>query len=90
VWPNPAHQEAHLDFALPDHLQDATVRLSIINTLGQEVFSESKQYQAGFHTCTWERNAAQTLAAGMYLCRLEVNHSSLEQPIIITRRLVIE
>jgi hypothetical protein len=90
VWPNPARSEAHLDFALPDNLQGADVRLSIINSMGQEIFSEEKNYAAGFHARTWERNASQALAAGVYLCRIEVSHASLEKPIIITRRMVIE
>ncbi|WP_448520663.1 Ser-Thr-rich GPI-anchored membrane family protein [Rhodoflexus sp.] len=90
VWPNPAHSQANLDFALPDHLEGANVQLSIVNAMGQQVFSEGKQYRAGFHTRTWDRNAAQLLAKGVYLCRLEVSHPSLDKPMVVLRRLVIE
>ncbi|MCS7019503.1 MAG: Ser-Thr-rich GPI-anchored membrane family protein [Cytophagales bacterium] len=90
VYPNPARNQAHLDFALPDRLEGAQVRISLFNSMGQEMLSECNLYHAGFHTYTWQRNTSQSFASGVYLYRLEVSHATLEKPVIITRRLVIE
>ncbi|MCS6967229.1 MAG: Ser-Thr-rich GPI-anchored membrane family protein [Cytophagales bacterium] len=90
VYPNPAHDQVNFDFALPEGLEGATIRLSIINSIGQEVYSESIQCNPGFHTRTWEQNGVQALPAGVYLCRMQVSHALLERPLVATRRIVIE
>lgn len=90
VYPNPARDEVHIDFALPNRLEGAQVRISFINAMGQEVFSETAVYGAGFHTRTWQRNASHLLPAGVYLCRIEINGDSSEKPVTLVRRVVIE
>jgi len=67
-YPNPFNPSTTIGFALPER---SFVKLSIYNTLGQEVavLAEGEK-EAGYHRVVWN---AGVLPSGIYLCRLETN-----------------
>ena len=65
-YPNPFNPETSIDFGLPE---DSQVRLTVYNTLGQEVeVLVDEEMQAGYYILSWD---AEGLPTGVYFYRIE-------------------
>ncbi len=75
-FPNPFNPTTEIRFSLEE---SGPVRLSIFNTLGQEVrVLADGNYEQGMHSITWDGkdNAGATMATGSYLYQLRFNNRS--------------
>ncbi|MBZ0263123.1 T9SS type A sorting domain-containing protein, partial [bacterium] len=68
-YPNPFNPTVSIPFALP---QQSEVLIAIYNLLGQEVFRESRSFEAGNHRFHFDANSSQSeLVSGLYLIQME-------------------
>jgi hypothetical protein len=79
-YPNPFNPCTEITYALP---QDGRVKLEIYNVLGQKVAVLVDAYQkAGYQTIRWN---AQTLASGIYLCRLKAGDFAQTRKMVLLK-----
>ena len=74
-YPNPFNPSTQIRYGLDEQ---AHVKLSIYNTLGQEVATLVNEVQdAGFQTVSWNGNdnSGQQVSAGVYVYRLEAGNN---------------
>ena len=78
--PNPVMDNTSISFYLPD---DGKVRLTISNTLGQEIMTlASDNYTKGMHTVQMD---AKTLSTGVYFYNLEANNKSVTKQLTLIK-----
>ncbi|MCH8272654.1 MAG: T9SS type A sorting domain-containing protein, partial [Candidatus Marinimicrobia bacterium] len=73
-YPNPFNPSTSISYSIS---QNATIKLTIYNVLGQKVFTlVDEQKSSGAYTVKWDgRNAAGSrVASGLYFYRLEAKH----------------
>lgn len=75
--PNPYHKDTRIEFILP---RSGTTYIRIVNSMGQIVFSERKDYSSGNHTLHLTRN---NLPEGIYYYTLEFEGKKLTRKMII-------
>ena len=79
-YPNPASGSSSLRFTLPSR---GSVLLRIVAVTGETVLTAaSGLFDGGTHTL---RLSLETLAPGMYVCRLDWNGSSVSRPLLLLR-----
>jgi len=81
-YPNPFNPVTHVNFDIPEQ---ANVSFSIYSLLGQEVMSQTNEYQPGTYKLTWNGRdqMGNTLPSGVYLLRME------SERFLKTRKLVL-
>ena len=78
--PNPVIDITSISFYLP---QDANVRLTVSNTLGQEIMTLSdSSFLKGMHTIDMD---ATSLSTGVYFYKLEANKTSLTKQLTLVK-----
>ncbi len=86
-FPNPFSDQTHIQFTLPD---DAFVRVSVINMMGQEVHVLTQENKTpGTHSLTWQGvdRSGNLVPDGFYFYRMIVKSDS--GPIVITRKMLL-
>ena len=84
-YPNPFNPSTEIAFSLP---HPCFVTLKVYNTMGQEVRTlVSDGYPAGSFTIAWDgkNGLGQSLAGGMYLCRLRAGDRILTKKMTLIR-----
>lgn len=84
-YPNPFNPSTTIRYMLP---REATVRLSIVNTAGQEVRRLVDEMQtAGTYSAEWNGKDARgnDAASGVYFCRLEAGGQRSVQRMVLIR-----
>lgn len=85
-YPNPFNPETTIPYQLSS---SSHVRLSIHNTLGQQVITlVDEQQAAGYHTINWsgKNTKGKPMASGIYIYRLETGNNSIHtKKFILTR-----
>ena len=78
--PNPVIDNTSISFYLPE---DANVRLTVSNTLGQEIMTLSdSSFLKGMHTVEMD---ATSLSTGVYFYKLEANKTSLTKQLTLVK-----
>ena len=78
--PNPVIDNTSISFYLPE---DGNVRLTVSNTLGQEIMTLSdSNFTKGMHTVDMD---ATSLSTGVYFYKLEANKTSLTKQLILVK-----
>ena len=78
--PNPVVDNTSISFYLPE---DANVRLTVSNTLGQEIMTLSdSSFTKGMHTVDMD---ASSLSTGVYFYKLEANKTSLTKQLTLVK-----
>ena len=78
--PNPVMDNTSISFYLP---QDGKVRLTVSNTLGQEIMTiADTSYQKGMHTVSMD---ATSLSTGVYFYKLEANNTSVTKQLTLVK-----
>jgi len=78
--PNPVMDNTSISFYLP---QDGKVRLTVSNTLGQEIMTiADTNYDKGMHTVSMD---ATSLSTGVYFYKLEANNTSLTKQLTLVK-----
>ena len=78
--PNPVIDNTSISFYLPE---DANVRLTVSNTLGQEIMTLSdSSFTKGMHTVDMD---ATSLSTGVYFYKLEVNKTTLTKQLSLVK-----
>ncbi len=78
--PNPVVDNTSISFYLPE---DANVRLTVSNTLGQEIMTLSdSSFTKGMHTVDMD---ATSLSTGVYFYKLEANKTSLTKQLTLVK-----
>jgi len=78
--PNPVMDNTNISFYLPE---DANVRLTVSNTLGQEIMTLSdSSFLKGMHTVEMD---ATSLSTGVYFYKLEANKTSLTKQLTLVK-----
>jgi hypothetical protein len=92
-YPNPFNPTTQIQYALP---QASRVRLSIYNTLGQEVVRlVDETRSAGYHATVWNARSSSgaRVASGMYVYRIEAipldGNAGGAEPFITTKKMVV-
>jgi hypothetical protein len=85
-YPNPFNPSTTVSFALP---KDATVRLEVVNILGQlvAVIAQGK-YAAGLHSMVWDASNGRQgiIPSGVYFSRLTVDGALIQsRKMILTK-----
>ncbi|MBZ0263602.1 T9SS type A sorting domain-containing protein, partial [bacterium] len=79
AYPNPFNATLTVPFSLPVR---GNVTLSLFNTLGQEIFTNSKSYNAGEHRFTFEGNE---YGSGVFFLRVSSGTMTLTQKVMLLR-----
>jgi subtilisin family serine protease len=85
AYPNPFNSRTIVSYALP---AETFVRLTVLNTLGQEVtVLENQRKPAGRYSVTWDGLDAHGIAApsGIYFCRLLTDNQVLIKKMTLLR-----
>jgi len=78
--PNPVMDNTSISFYLP---KDGKVKLTVSNTLGQEVMTLSEEdYKKGMHTIAMD---ASSLSTGVYFYKLEANNTSITKQLTLVK-----
>ena len=78
--PNPVMDITSISFYLP---KDGKVKLTVSNTLGQEVMTLSQEdYKKGMHTIAMD---ASSLSTGVYFYKLEANNTSITKQFTLVK-----
>jgi hypothetical protein len=78
--PNPVMDNTSISFYLPE---DANVRLTVSNTLGQEIMTlASDNYTKGMHSI---QMVANTMSTGVYFYKLESNNKSITKQLTLVK-----
>ena len=78
--PNPVMDITSISFYLP---KDGKVKLTVSNTLGQEVMTLSQEdYKKGMHTIAMD---ASSLSTGVYFYKLEANKTSITKQLTLVK-----
>lgn len=78
--PNPVLNNTSISFYLP---QNGTIKLTVSNTLGQEVLTLSnEEYLKGMHSITMD---ATSLSTGVYFYKLEANKTSITKQLTLVK-----
>ena len=78
--PNPVLDNTSISFYLP---KDGKIKLTVSNTLGQEVLTLSKEeYSKGMHTISMD---ASSLSTGVYFYKLEANNTSITKQLTLVK-----
>jgi hypothetical protein len=78
--PNPVMDITSISFYLP---KDGKVKLTVSNTLGQEVMTLSQEdYKKGMHTIAMD---ASSLSTGVYFYKLEANNTSITKQLTLVK-----
>jgi flagellar hook assembly protein FlgD len=78
--PNPVLDNTSISFYLP---QDGNVRLTVSNSLGQEVITlTSADYAKGMHTLEMD---AKSMSTGIYFYKLEANKTSITKQLTLVK-----
>jgi len=78
--PNPVMDNTSISFYLP---QDGKVRLTVSNTLGQEIMTiADTSYQKGMHTVSMD---ATSLSTGVYFYKLDANNTSVTKQLTLVK-----
>ena len=78
--PNPVMDNTSISFYLP---KDGTIKLTVSNTLGQEVLALSNQeYIKGMHTISMD---ASNLSTGVYFYKLVANNTSITKQLTLVK-----
>jgi hypothetical protein len=84
-WPNPFNPSTTIRFAVPEEI--TTVKLEIINLLGQQVWSQTlSNVLPGVHEVEWHGKTVtgSTVASGVYFCRLSAgSFTSIKRMLLI-------
>jgi hypothetical protein len=79
-YPNPFNPSTDIAFTLPER---ALVRISVYNTLGQQVATPvNQEFEAGEHTISWH---AGNLASGIYFYRLQANDFAATRKMVLLK-----
>ena len=73
-YPNPFNPETEIRIQLP---QPEHVKLSIYNTLGQQIRTlADKDFAEGYHTIQWDGKDefGNIVSGGLYLCKIQTNN----------------
>lgn len=81
TWPNPFSEETNIQFNLS---QEETVEISILNILGEIVYTEEKTYPKGNNTLVWKGidHKGTTVKTGTYLIRIRNSKRTVYQKVI--------
>ena len=78
--PNPVIDNTSISFYLP---QDGNVRLTVSNSLGQEVITlTSSDYAKGMHTLEMD---AKSMSTGIYFYKLEANNKTITKQLTLIK-----
>jgi len=78
--PNPVLDNTSISFYLP---KDGKIKLTVSNTLGQEVLALSNQeYIKGMHIISMD---ASNLSTGVYFYKLEANNTSITKQLTLVK-----
>jgi hypothetical protein len=78
--PNPVIDNTSISFYLP---KDGNVRLTVSNTLGQEIMTlSSADYTRGMHTIQMD---ATTMSTGVYFYKLEANQRFITKQLTLIK-----
>jgi hypothetical protein len=79
--PNPFDYSTEINFRIP---KPGLVHFTIVNTLGEVVYSHEDNYKAGIYNLNWNRSQSlRTITPGMYLYRLESNGEEVVKKMMI-------
>jgi len=80
LYPNPFNPQLSIDFSLP---QESMTKISVYNTLGEEVHvvEKGRLIGAGFHSFYWD---ASDQSSGMYLIKVQTeNHIDTQKALLV-------
>ncbi|MDH4070396.1 MAG: T9SS type A sorting domain-containing protein [Ignavibacteria bacterium] len=89
-YPNPFNPDTRIQYSLP---QQANVKLTIFNLLGQEIVSlVDGTREAGIHEVVWDARTAfgSPVGTGLYYYRLEASSSSGESFVMFRKMLFLK
>jgi len=79
VYPNPTAGAANMNVVMA---QNESVNITVINSLGQEVYSSQNNFNAGENTVAFD---TQNWAAGVYFINVATDKGSLKQKLTVTK-----
>jgi hypothetical protein len=82
TYPNPAHQQATVRFALPEGIDASDVRLRLFDVLGRQVRAMRPSTDAGRHEMQLD---VSTLPSGLYVLRLTAGSAVKTQRVTVVR-----
>jgi flagellar hook assembly protein FlgD len=86
--PNPFGRSTLITYSLPEWRETTSVDLSIFDPAGRLVRTLVDHHQqAGMHAIVWDgkHDSGESVAAGVYLCRLRFNGETLTSQIVLIR-----
>ncbi|MBZ0263210.1 carboxypeptidase regulatory-like domain-containing protein [bacterium] len=82
-YPNPFNPSVTIPFALPEN---GEVTFSIFNILGQQLYSLTNHYEAGYHRYLFDSNSSDNqFVSGMYFLKVQFENRSITQKIVLMR-----
>ncbi len=83
-FPNPFNPETSIPFTLPEN---ATVNLEIFNVIGEKIYTESKEFTAGYHTIIWNgvSNQGNRVPTGVYFYRVSTPSATQTRRMVLVR-----
>jgi hypothetical protein len=82
TYPNPAHQQATVRFALPEAIDASDVRLRLYDVLGRRVRSVTTDARPGRHTLRLDTGP---LTSGVYVLRLNAGNTVKTQELTVVK-----
>lgn len=81
AYPNPFNPTVTVPFAMP---ANGELNVMVYNVLGQQVYSSSRQYQAGYHKFVFDASQGD-MVSGMYFIQFNYNGQTLTQKLMLLK-----